>query len=168
MASFKEVGFRPFIRSRIRQGIRAGLSPAQIMTNLEADFQDAYGQIGGVPRGIVSRMIGQESRRQGVIQRLENMPKGKRTNLHAIVGCGAGEVIQTNLSIFWKDPATGKIRQFNHTTTLANQGRLQDILNPAIAEAIADAVGRGYTVPSITSSMLSGSTRYRLNYVECV
>lgn len=169
MASFADRGtFRPFIRGFIRQGIRQGESPQSLIDQLRTDYEDERGYIGGIAPSSVQRIANQEARRQYVIDRIEAMDKRRRTNLHAIVGCGKGEIIQTRISIQWRDEQTGTIRHFGHTTTLANTGRLMDILNPALAEAVQTAIGRGYSPPGITSSMLTGSTRYRLEYVECV
>lgn len=163
-----ESGVRPALRSFIRQQVRQGRSVTEIRDALELRFGGDDGRIGRIAPTFVTRMIQQESRRQQIISRLERQDKTRRTNLHTIVGCGAGETIQTRITLHWHDPQTERDVVYGHTTTLRNQGRLMDILNPAIREAIMDAIGRGYTPPNITSSMLTGGTRYRIEYVECV
>lgn len=168
MSDFTETAYRPLIRSRIRTMVRAGFSRGQIRDALENQFGTNDNRIGGLAPSNVTRMINQESNRQDVIDRINAKDKTKRTNLHSLIGCGKGETIQTRISVIWFDPAAGRERSFGHTTTLRNQGRLMDILNPAIREAVDEATGKGYVAPHITSSMLSGSTRYRIEYVECV
>lgn len=138
------------------------------MEDLETHFLDDSGQFRGVSRSAVARMVTQETTRQNVIGRIEQRDKRERTNLHALVGCGRGEVVQARITLHWADPDTGVGRTFGHTTTLQNRGRLMDILNAALREAADDAIGRGYQAPHITSSMIAGSTRYRLEYIECV
>jgi hypothetical protein len=168
VADLTEVTFRPNIRSFIRAGVRSSMTRDQILDGLEDRFLDENGTFRGVSRQAVNRMIGQETDRQGVIDRINRRDFRERTNLHSLVGCGAGETIQTRISLTWRDTETGVQRTYGHTTTLDNSGRFMDILNKALREAMDDARNRGYTPPHITSSMLAGSTRYRLEYVECV
>lgn len=168
MADLTEYTFRPFFRSRIRSAVRGRETDQQIRQSLLPWYNPDTNRYAGLAPSVITRMINQERGRHTIIRRLEQMDKRQRTNLHALVGCGRGEIVQTRITIQWRDPATGAIRHYGHTTTLATQGRLMDILNPALAEAITDATGRGYTPPAITSSMLSGDTRYRLEYIECV
>lgn len=168
MANFTEYTFRPFFRSRIRARVRAGETPQQIRAGLDPWYNAETNRYGGLAPSTITRMINQESERQGVIDRLERMSKRRNTNLHSLLGCGRGEIIQARVTIQWVDESTGAIRHFGHTGTLANQGRLMDILNPFLADAVNDARRRGYNPVGITSSMLEGSTRYRLEYIECV
>lgn len=168
MANLEERGSRPLIRSRIRQGIRAGSHLYAIHAQLEAEFGNDNNRIGGLAPSVITRMLNQEANRQDVIDRIAARNKTERTNMHSLVGCGRGEIVQTRITISWFDEAAGRTRTFGHTTTLRNQGRIMDILNPAIREAVEEATNRGYTPPHITSSMIAGSTRYRIEYVECV
>lgn len=168
MADLTEYTFRPFFRSRIRSAVRGRETDQQIRNSLLPWYNAETNRYAGLAPSVITRMINQERGRHTVIERIEKRDKRQRTNLHSLLGCGRGEIIQTRITIQWRDERTGTIRHFGHTTTLANQGRLMDILNPALAEAVSDAIGRGYTPPGITSSMLTGSTRYRIEYIECV
>lgn len=168
MPDFTEPTFRPNIRSFIRAGIRAGWGRDQIREGLEDRFLSEDGTFRGVTANAVGRMITQEQNRQSSIDRLYRRPLTSRTNLHAIVGCGRGEVVQARISLTWPEAGTGRQRTYGYTTTLDNTGRVMDILNKALREAMEDARGRGYTPEHVTSSMLTGSTRYRLEYLECV
>lgn len=168
MADLTEFTFRPNIRSFIRAGVRSSMTRDQILGGLEDRFLSENGDFRGVSRSQVQRMIGQEMNRQSVIDRINRRDFRERTNLHSLVGCGAGETIQARITLNWRDEETGVHRQYGHTTTLGNSGRFMDILNAALREAMEDARSRGYTPPHITSSMLAGTTRYRLEYVECV
>lgn len=161
MAKSRSLGFLPLLRSHVREGVRAGSTRDSILSSAEERFPAAT-------EGQITRMIRQEAARQDAVDRIMSRDLRRRTNMHAIVGCGAGETVRARITVTWTDPQTGVTRTYGHTTTLANQGRMMDILNPAIAEVLENARGHGYQPPHITSSMQSGSTRWRLEYVECV
>lgn len=168
MADFTQEEFRPFIRSRIRQWIRAGSSPGDIIADLQDRHGGANGWIGGIPPSEVQTMIGQETRRQSVIGVLQALPKRTPVNLHARLRCGRGQYVQSRITLQWYDERDDRIRTYGFTTTLANQGRLQDILNAALATGIGQAAEHKYEIPNITSSMTGGANRYNIEYIECV
>lgn len=148
--------------------VRGGFSVGEIREALEDEFGNNTNRIGGLAPSQVTRMINQENNRRDVIGKINAKDFRDRTNLHSLVGCAKGEVIQTRITISWFDEAAGRVRHFGHTTTLKGTGRMMDILNPALQEAVDDAIARGYAAPHITSGMRSGGTTYRLEYVECV
>src|SRR5690348_10742672 len=131
MADFTQHGFAPVIRSEIRADISSGMSTSDVYQAIATRWEDSSGYIGGLSPSAVRRMITQENARQTAVDRLEQMDKRRVTNLHALLGCGKGQVIQTRITIQWYDEQTGRTRTFGHTTTLGNQGRLMDLLNPA-------------------------------------
>jgi hypothetical protein len=168
VADFTE--FRPLVP--VRSLIRSMARQDRPKSAIRDAVMDRVAIDGSLPDWLtptrLTRIINQEVDRQDAVSKIEKMPKRQRTNLHSLVGCGRGETIQTRITLQWRDPTTQAMVFWGHTTTLQNQGRLMDIINAALAEAIADRIGRGYNTPTITSSMLSGDTRYRLEYVECV
>lgn len=168
MARNRPPQFIPMLRSRARYGVRIGRSKSEIIDSILDEFPTiATGEAVTRP-GTVTRIVNDEFRRQSVIDRIQAMDKRRRTNLHTLVGCGAGKTIRSRITITFPDPHTGEQKTFGHTTTLKNQGRLMDILNSAIQDVINVAGSRGYTLPQITSSMTGGKAFYRLEYVECV
>lgn len=161
MAKSRQLGLAPLIRSRVRSGIRAGLGESAILSDVEGAFPAAT-------EGSIRRIISQEASRQDAVDRIMAKDFRRRTNIHAIVGCGRGEQVRARITVTWTDPETGDSRTYGHTTILQNQGVMSHILNSAIQEVIDDAIGRGYQPPRITSGMTGGRQYYRLEYVECV
>lgn len=161
MAKRRPLSADPMVRSLIRRGVRAGLSDLQIRTEVEASFPRAT-------EGAVNRITSQERGRQTAVDKVMSRDFRKRTNLHAIVGCGAGEKVRGRITVEWEDPQTGHTRRYGQTLELKNQGVLGTILNEAIEGVLQDARGKGYQPPRITSGMRSGRETYRIEYLECV
>lgn len=161
MARKRSLSNNPMVRGMIRSGVRAGQSLATIEQNVQASFP-------GITPGTISRIHSQESTRQAAVDRIMAKDFRRRTNLHAIVGCGKGESIRARIVVQWRDSQTGDTRRYGQTLELRKTGVLGSILNEAIGSVLQDATGRGYKPPQVYSSDRTGSTTYRIEYVECV
>jgi hypothetical protein len=160
VAKRRSLSADPMIRHAVRSGVRAGLSAAQILADVTSRFPR-------VTEGTVTRMTQQEVGRQRAVDRVMGRDFRFRTSLHGIVGCGKGEKVRGAITIQWFDEQIGRIRTYGASATFKSTGTLGDILNDAIAQVVSGAVGNGYLAPEIRSSMRTGTTSYRIDYLEC-
>lgn len=173
MARPNEVGIRPLIRSVIRQGVRGGQTPDAIRSELTLRYETEDGRIGGLADSVITRMINQERGRNEVVNRLFSQIRDEglraKRNIHALVGCGAGERVQAGVAIrFYEAVQERYVNYYVTVPVTVTQGRGQDVLNAILRSAIDAAMRDNYHPGSITSSMTSGRTGYTLNYLECV
>ena len=149
------------MRSRVREGIRGGLSGAQIADSVAELFA-------GFRPSLVAQTITEERRRQRVIDNIMSHDKRKVLDIRSALKCPKSTAsIRTHITLRYIDQSTGLERRYFHITTLTGQGRLSDQLNTAIREASQDATNRGYTPPRITSANVTGLPSFRINYIEC-
>lgn len=162
MAKSRPSTYTPMVRALVRGGVREGIGREATLDRVAESFPNAN-------RSAVSRLFSVETNRQSYVDRIMSRDKRRNVDLRKVLQCPAGSTgIRVRITVHYTDETTGNHRQFGHTTTLQPRGRLADLLNPALAEAVVEAQGMGYQIPTVTSAMTSGGTHYRLEYAECV
>lgn len=161
MAKARKLAVNTFIRSIVRDLVRVGNSRTQVSNNVNARFAN-------LNQNQLANIIRVEQERQSRVDAIMNRDKRRNVDLARLVGCrGPNPTVTASLVIEFVDQQTGQQVRQQGLVTLANSGRLADILNTAINQIATAAVGRGYTPPTITSANTSGPNRFRLDYVEC-
>ncbi len=162
MAKSRRLEANPAVRSLIRQGMRGGLSDAEVTADVESHYPQ-------VDPDRLAAEVRSERRRHNVVDTVESADKRKNIDLGRRLGCrGKNARARWGITIYWIDPTTGQSHQFNWTGETSVRGRLADLINQVINAAIAQAVLMGYTPNRITSGSTTQSAHYRINYVECV
>lgn len=161
MARARKLAVNSFVRGQIRDLVREGNSRTNVANTI-------IGRFPNVNRNLLAKEITQEQQRQARVDAVMNLDKRRNVNLGQLLGCtGPNQTIEAGLVILFRDETTGKDVRFHQVVNLTKQGRAANIINDAIAQAVADAVGWGYQPPGITSASTTGTNRYRLDYVEC-
>jgi hypothetical protein len=141
--------------------IRQGMTANDVRAAIGSDF----------PRVNLTElrsMISQERVRQQNVDVITAANKGQFANLGKMLGCAdPSRPVRFSITITFKDPATGAIRDYTTTADVVGSNRLGELLNRAIAVVVEQARVH-YQVPDITWRDTTGVGSFRLDYVECL
>lgn len=162
MARARRLSSHTAVRNAIRGMIRSDMAPSDIAARVGDMFPRTRA-------ATISRILATERSRQNTVDTITHADKRRTIDLGQLVNCPPGrDHVRMGISISFPDPATGIQRTWWDSHVVPARGRAADIINSALQATVDDLAERGYPAPNIRSSMTSGRTRYRIDYVECM
>lgn len=150
------------LRGFVRALVREGIAPSTIRARTRAAFAHE------TPR-VIAATVREERQRQDIADAVMSADKRRSVDLGAFAGCPASATeVRIGVTISYVDPHTGAERTRSDSYITRRAGRLADLLNSVLGQAISSAGARGSPTPDVTSAMTSGRTSYVVDYVRCV
>lgn len=162
MARRRKIAPTPLVRNQVRAAVRRGSS-----TDVEI-ASEVNNKFAGVNGTALNTLIRQERKRQLFVDKITKYDKRRNVDLKELTGCkGKDSHVRASITLVWYDQTAEIYREYGTSLTLADKGRMADIINEAIQTVTKDALSRGYTIPTITSADKGGDSFYRFEFVEC-